>query len=78
MRDFCICILSFCVLILVIGHCLQQVRITNLERQSKRIEREYDAIHAENEKLVRLNDQTLRIVTEGGWDAYISSNGSSN
>ena len=67
MRDFCICILSFCIIVLTIGHCIQDVKITNLERQLKRIERGYDAVIAENEKLVRMNDQTLRILAEGEW-----------
>jgi hypothetical protein len=67
MRDFCICILSFCILVLTIGHCIQNVKIANLERQLKRIEYEYDAVLTENEKMERMNDQMLRLMAEGGW-----------
>lgn len=51
---------------------MQEVKITNLERQLKRIEYEYDAVLAENEKMVRLNDQTLQLVI-GGWNGVVGS-----
>lgn len=73
MRDFCICILAFCILVLTIGHCLQQVRIANLEQSLKRVEQGYNAVHAENQKMERMNDQMLRLMTEGGWYDVVST-----
>ena len=67
MRDFCICIMAFCILVLTIGHCIQEVKIANLEHQLKRIEYEYDAVLAENQKMERMNDQTLWLMSEGSW-----------
>ena len=66
-RDFCITMLAFCILVLTIGHCIQDVKIANLERQLKRIEYEYDAVLAENQKMERLSDATLQLIAEGGW-----------
>lgn len=43
-------------------------KVTNLERQLMRIEQQYDAVLAENEKLVRMNNQTLLLLTQGGWE----------
>ena len=43
-------------------------KVTNLERQLMRIEQQYDAVLAENEKLVRINDQNLMLLTQGGWE----------
>ena len=72
MRDFCICMLAFCVLVLTIGHCIQEVTIANLRQTVKRIEYEYDAVLAESQKMGRMNDQMLRLMAEGGWDAVVS------
>ena len=71
-RDFCIIALAICCTILSVGHCMQELKITNLERQLQRIEYDYQVVLAENEKMVRLNDQTLQLMT-GGWDAVVSS-----
>lgn len=73
MRDFCICMLAFCILVLTIGHCIQEVTIANLRQTVKRIEYEYDAVLAENQKVGRMNDQILRLMTEGGWNAVVGS-----
>ena len=61
----------------VINH---DMRITNLERQQLRIEQEYQAVITENHKLVRMNNQTLRLLTQGGWYGInnISIDSSSN
>lgn len=72
MRDFCICMLSFCILVLTIGHCIQEVMIVNLRQSVKRIEQGYEEVLAENQKMERMNDQVLRLMTEGGWDGTIS------
>lgn len=50
---------------------MQEVKITNLERQLKHIEYEYDAVLAENEKLERMSEQCLILMT-GGWDEMVS------
>lgn len=72
MRDFCICIMAFCILVLTIGHCLQSVEIANLRQTVKRIELEYEAVLTENEKMDRMNDQMLRLMAEGGWNDLVS------
>lgn len=43
-------------------------RIYNLERQMIRIEQEYQKVITQNEQLKRINDQNIRLLTEGGWD----------
>ena len=72
MRDFCICMLAFCILVLTIGHCIQEVTIANLRQTVKHIEQGYEEVLAENQKMERMNDQMLRLMTEGGWDGTIS------
>lgn len=72
MRDFCICMLAFCILVLTIGHCIQSVEIANLRQSVKRIELEYEAVLTENEKMDRMNDQMLRLMAEGGWNDLVS------
>ncbi len=72
MRDFCICMLTFCILVLTIGHCIQSVEIANLRQSLKRIELEYEAVLAENQKMGRMNDQMLWLMSEGGWNDVVS------
>lgn len=67
MRDFCICVLSFCIIVLTIGHCIQEYNIADMKQTLKRVEYGYQAVVAENEQLRRINEQNLRLMAEGGW-----------
>ena len=67
-KDWLIGILTIVTVALVVTSVQQDIRITNLERQQLRIEQEYNAVLAENEKLVRMNNQTLLLLTQGGWE----------
>ena len=51
-----------------IRQCFIVNRLANTERQLMNIEQKYNAILAENEKLVRMNNQTLLLLTQGGWE----------
>ena len=74
MRDFCIIILSFCILVLTIGHCIQEYDIANMKQTLKRVERGYNEVLEANEQLERINNQNLRLMSEGGWDAMVGDN----
>ena len=67
MRDLTIVLLSVSILVLTIGHYMQEMKITNLERQSSRIEQAYQAVIAENQQLQRISEQNLLLLSEGGW-----------
>lgn len=67
MRDLTVALLSVSILVLTIGHYMQEVKITNLERQSSRIEQAYQAVIAENQQLQRISEQNLLLLSEGGW-----------
>lgn len=67
MRDLVIALLSIDILVLSIGHYIQEMEITNLERQTRRIEQAYQAVIAENQQLQRINEQNLLLLSEGGW-----------
>lgn len=51
-----------------IRQCFIASRLANTERQLMRIEQRYDAVLAENEKLVRMNNQTLLLLTDSSWE----------
>ena len=51
-----------------IRQCFIANRLANTERQLMRIEQKYQAVIAENEKLVRMNNQALLLLTQGGWE----------
>lgn len=51
-----------------IRQCFIVNRLANTERQLIKIEQKYNAVLAENEKLVRMNNQTLLLLTQGGWE----------
>ena len=51
-----------------IRQCFIVNRLANAERQLMRIEQKCQAVLAENEKLVRMNNQTLLLLTQGGWE----------
>lgn len=72
MRDFCIFILALCIMVLTVGHYMQHIRIVNLERELMRIEQGYEAVLTENQKMERMNDQILRLMSEGGWNGMDS------
>lgn len=57
---------------LIITSVYQDIRMTNLERQLLRIEQEYQAVITENHKLVRLNETSLRLLAQGGWNEVSS------
>lgn len=67
MRDLAIVLLSIGILVLSVGHYMQEMKITNLERQSRRIEQAYQAVIAEHQRLQRINEQNLLLLSEGGW-----------
>ena len=68
MRDLTIVLLSIGILVLSIGHCLQEARIRNLEQTIKHVEQGYNAVLAENQKMERMSEQCLILMTEGGWE----------
>lgn len=70
-------LLAIAVTALIITSVHQDIRITNLERQLLRIEQEYRAVITENHRLVRLNETSLRLLAQGGWNE-VSSVGSSD
>lgn len=72
MRDLCIFVLALCIMALTAGHCMQEVKIANLEQSLKRIEQGYNAVLAENQKMERMNDQILQLMSKGGWNAVDS------
>lgn len=51
-----------------IRQCIIVNRLANTERQLMRIEQKYQAVLAENEKLVRMNNQSLRLLANGSWE----------
>ena len=67
MRNLIVILLSLGILVLSIGHCMQEMKITNLERQSRRIEQAYQAVITENQQLQRINEQNLLLLSKGGW-----------
>ena len=73
MRDWIIAFISLILFLFGIKIIMMDMRIRNLEQSAKHIEHAYDAVITENEKLIRMSDQSLRLVTEGGWDAVVSN-----
>lgn len=67
MRDLTIVLLSVSMLALSVGHYMQEMRITNLERQASRIEQAYQTVIAESQRLQRINEQNLLLLSKGGW-----------
>ena len=60
-------LLSLCIIGLCFAVTLLGLRVVNVERQLNRIEMDYQAIAVQNEQLRRINEQNLRLMTEGGW-----------
>lgn len=78
MRDFILSVISLLLCIIAIKIIMMDIRIRNVEQTVKRCETSYSAVVTENEKLVRVTDQTLQIMLQGGWDGIVSDNGSSS
>jgi hypothetical protein len=73
MRDFIIALMTLILILFGIKIVMMDIRIRNVEQTVKRCEMDYQAVLTENEKLERMSDQTLRLVSEGGWSDYILS-----
>lgn len=67
MRDFLMFLAFVLILILSIGLSITDTQLKNVERKTCKIEQAYVKMIEENEKLIRQNDQALRILAEGGW-----------
>lgn len=78
MRDFILSVISLLLCILAIKIIMMDIRIRNIENTVKRCEQGYAAVVTENEKLVRVTDQTLQLMLQGGWNGIVSDNGSSS
>ena len=65
-------LLAIIIAALIVTTVTQDIRMTNLERQQLRIEQEYQAVITENHKLIRMNEASLRLMAQGGWDEVSS------
>ena len=70
---YLVTVLSAWVIIITISLLYMEVRVTNLEKQLIRVERGYNEVLAANEQLERINNQNIRLMTEGGWDEMAGS-----
>lgn len=61
------------VIVVTIALAYTEVRVTNLERQLVRVERGYNEVLEANEQLERISNQNLRLMSEGGWNAMVST-----
>ena len=59
--------LASAVFILFIMLCVLETRVVNLGKQQMRIEESYQLMVRENRKLIRMNEQNLRLLSQGGW-----------
>ena len=73
MRDLVIVLLAICCLVLSIGHYIQEYDIVNMKQTLRRVEHGYNEVLAANEQLERINNQNIRLMTEGGWDEMAGS-----
>lgn len=67
MRDFLMFLMFVLIIILGAAVSISGTRLKNVERKTCKIEQAYVKMIEENEKLMRQNDQALRILAEGGW-----------
>lgn len=72
MNKGAITIIAIILSALIVTAIHQDLRITNLERQQLRIEQEYQAVITENHKLIRMNEASLRLMAQGGWNEVSS------
>jgi len=77
MRDFVIAFMTLIIVLLGIKIIMVDVRVRNIEQTAKRCETGYQAVVDENKKLQRINEQNLRIMAEGGFDA-LAGNSTNN
>ncbi len=67
MRDFVLALMTLILILFGIKIIMMDIRIRNVEQTTKRAEQGCNAVLAENEKLVRISNQSLRLLS-GGWD----------
>lgn len=67
MRDFLMFMAFVLIIILGAAVSITGTRLKNVERKACKIEQAYVKMIEENEKLIRQNDQNLRLMAEGGW-----------
>lgn len=67
MRDFVLALMTLIIVILGIKIIMVDVRVRNVEQTVKRCEMDYHAMASENAKLQRINDQNIRLLTDGTW-----------
>lgn len=65
---YLVSLLITAVFCMFIRQCFIVNRLANTERQLMRIEQKCQAVIAENEKLVRMNNQSLLLLTQGEWE----------
>lgn len=68
---YLVTVLSAWIIVVTIALVYTEARVTNLERQLVRVERGYNEVLEANEQLERINNQNLRLISEGGWDAMV-------
>lgn len=68
MRYLMYLLFSLCIIGLCFALTMFNVRVTNVERQLTRIEHAYMVVVAENAQLQRINEQNLRLLSDGGWN----------
>lgn len=77
MRDFILSVISLLLCVVAIKIIMMDIRIRNIEQAVNRCESGYHTVVTENEKLVRVTDQTLQIMLQGGWDGFTNIDGGS-
>lgn len=77
MRDFVIAFMTLIIVLFGIKIIMMDVRVRNIEQTIKRCETGYQAVVDENKKLQRINEQNLRLIAEGGFDA-LAGNSTNN
>lgn len=67
MRDFVIALMTLIIVMLGIKIVMMDIRVRNIEHTVMRCERDYEVVVEENQKLLRINEQDIRLLSEG-WD----------
>lgn len=65
---YALAFLTGAMLSLLIWQYTLHVRVINLEKQQLRIEQEYQRVITQNEQLKRINEQNIRLLSQGGWN----------
>lgn len=71
-RDVLLAIVVVFVFGLAVTAIYQDRRITNLEKQLMRVETDYNRVVREAEQLKRMNETSLWLMAQGGWDEVAS------